>query len=303
MRSIPITVFFCLGVIQQLAAQIDLPDDPPRGKAELFAPHLISAEYKRHSKISVSPDGQSIYWAYVNLKEMRRYAAFMTRSDGNWGEEKLASFNSNIDTDSPCFLDNNRMIYHAVQWIDDDSTKQVDDLWLIEKHGNSWSNPIPLGFDKHIKLHRMPMLSIAENGNLYFNGAWDEGAYKLGIYFSEYRDGMYTMPVLLPHPINTEHLDWCPFIARDESYMIFTSSRHGKENWSSDLYISFKNEDGSWAEPMNMGESVNSAEEERFASVTPDGKTMFFMRGANEKAEYWWIDAYLIDRLKDKHLR
>ena len=149
----------------------------------------------------------------------------------------------------------------------------------------------------------MPMLSVAYNGNIYFNGTFAKGAYKLGIYVSKFKDNKYSKPVLLPEHINSEYLDWCPFISNDESYLIFSSNRHGNKNRGPDLYISFKDKEGKWLDPVNMGEKINSEKEERFGSVTMDGNIMLFMRGINEKAKYYWIDAKIINELKPKELK
>jgi len=49
-------------------------------------------------------------------------------------------------------------------------------------------------------------------------------------------------------------------------------SRAARECGQSDLFISFRQKDGSWSKVVNMGEEIISREEERFASVSPDGK-------------------------------
>ena len=49
-----------------------------------------------------------------------------------------------------------------------------------------------------------------------------------------------------------------PFIAPDESYLIFTSDRKGNFG-GGDLYISFHNIDtDTWTEPINMGAPINT---------------------------------------------
>ncbi len=274
----------------------------PGKKAELFAPKMISPLKKRHSKISVSPDGNSFYWSYyVDLKIKLRKIAFHYRNNGNWGPESIAEFQSKYGSDSPCFWGNDKIIFHAKRKITEDSTDLIDDFWLVEKKHDRWGDAKPLGLYRFGKIHKMPMLTVADNGNIYFNGKFEKGAYKLGIYVSYYKNNQYTQPVLLPEQINSKYLDWCPFIARDESYLIFASSRHGKKDWGSDLYISFKEKKGRWLEPVNMGDQINTKREERFSSVTADGEIMIFMRGINEKAEYFWIDAKIIEELKPKN--
>jgi hypothetical protein len=43
-----------------------------------------------------------------------------------------------------------------------------------------------------------------------------------------------------------------------------------------DLHVSFWREDGSWTEPLNLGEGVNSSSAEVRPYVSPDGRYLFF---------------------------
>jgi hypothetical protein len=56
---------------------------------------------------------------------------------------------------------------------------------------------------------------------------------------------------------NSLQTDWAPYIAPDESYFIFCSFRAGGFG-SGDLYISFKQKDGSWGKVINMGDKINT---------------------------------------------
>jgi len=97
-----------------------------------------------------------------------------------------------------------------------------------------------------------------------------------------------------------------PFIAPDESYLIWDSVRENGHG-DSDLYISFRQEDGSWGNAINMGEEINSDMEDAFGSVTPDGKYFFFHRvklGESFEDSYaniFWVDALIIEQLKKQN--
>ena len=56
--------------------------------------------------------------------------------------------------------------------------------------------------------------------------------------------------------INSEYDEIDPFIAPDESYLIFL--RRSDEGFGGvDLYISFKNKHEQWTESKNMGSNIN----------------------------------------------
>jgi Tol biopolymer transport system component len=108
--------------------------------------------------------------------------------------------------------------------------------------------------------------------------------------------------------INTKEADWTCYIAPDESYFIFCSFRKGGFG-SGDLYVCFKEKNGSWSKPINMGDKINTNLNERFPNVTPDGKYLFFnstkkIQGAasdspgNGYGDMYWISAKIIDELK-----
>ena len=43
-----------------------------------------------------------------------------------------------------------------------------------------------------------------------------------------------------------------------------------------DIYVAFKKKDGTWAEPVNLGEKVNSKFYDWAPGITPDGKYIVF---------------------------
>ena len=67
--------------------------------------------------------------------------------------------------------------------------------------------------------------------------------------------------------------DVCVF--PDERTIVFSSGRPGGHG-SSDLYVSFRRNDGTWAAPQNLGSAINSPQQEYCPSLSPDGKYFFF---------------------------
>ena len=80
--------------------------------------------------------------------------------------------------------------------------------------------------------------------------------------------------------INTPSTEADPYIAPDESYLIFISTRRGGHG-SGDLYISRRDGDG-WSAPENMGPSVNGDDSDYTPFVSGDGETLYFARGWGE---------------------
>ena len=179
-------------------------------------------------------------------------------------------------------------------------------LSFVEKQGNSWSEPKSLGL-----VARFPELkeaffpSIAHNGTIYFMGYVEGQWNNIGIYRSELINGEYTKPELLPPSINAPGgmRNWAPFIAPDESYLIFCSTRGLPEYDQGDLYTCFRQPDGSWTEPVTLDAPINTNQMERFSNVSSDGKYLFFTRdtpGYDE--DVYWVSAKIIERLREKNI-
>ncbi|MFC2096455.1 hypothetical protein ACFLQ3_02000 [Bacteroidota bacterium] len=106
----------------------------------------------------------------------------------------------------------------------------------------------------------------------------------------------YIKVELLNTDINTGYHEFHPFIASDERFLIFDSNRPGGFG-DYDIYVSFKN-NNEWSKPINMGSKINSEGYEGVATVSHDGKYLFF----NRNEDIYWVDAKIIEELKPKDL-
>jgi hypothetical protein len=172
-----------------------------------------------------------------------------------------------------------------------------DGPYFVEKQGNGWSEPKCVGLVARFpELRAVSQHSITRNGTLYFLGCSAGLKDDYGIYRAELINGEYAKPELLPRSINLPpFLNWTPFIAPDESYLLFSSGRSG----SLDIYISRRLADGTWTEPVGLGETINTKRQERFPTVSPDGKYLFFTRWvSNDNEDVFWVDAASIPALR-----
>ena len=165
---------------------------------------------------------------------------------------------------------------------------------------------------------------MSNKGNIYFYArVGNQG----DIFMSEYKDGKYGGAIKVEAPISTEYWENDPYIAPDESYLIFQTDRPGTFG-EGDLFISYRLKNGKWSEPRNMGKGVNTKESgEGCPMVSPDGKYMFFSSMCRKLPYYskvpitykekikilnkpghgsedvFWVSAKIIEKLKPKELR
>jgi hypothetical protein len=82
--------------------------------------------------------------------------------------------------------------------------------------------------------------------------------------------------------------------------MLFESNRSGGYG-GADIYISYKNDDGTWALPINLGNRINTGAHERSPYISPDNKYLFFWR-VTSSSDIYWVDAKIIEEFKPKNL-
>ena len=295
----------CLGILLSIifAFQINAQNDdfpllkesylgqkPPGELPELFMPGIIS-NCDLHSSVYFSPDGKEVYFS--KLKESNTwYIVFMREKNGQWTEPQ------SLCKGLTPFLspDGKTLLFSTQDW----------DLWKMERSGNHWSAPINLGSTINFA-RRQDGPSVTRDGTLYYCTAYQNAK---GIVRSTFKDGNYNEPQALGSAVNSNHNEGFPFIAPDESYIIFSSFRPGSYG-QGDLYVSFRNDDGTWTAARNLGPKINSEAKDRFRCVSPDGKYLFFNSNrvsrlnaksiADGPGNIYWVDAKIIEELNPKN--
>ena len=168
-----------------------------------------------------------------------------------------------------------------------------------DRIGSGWSERKSLGPEIDRKDWGIMRLSASSQGTYVFDD------YKGGdvIRMSTLNNGQRQTPEEMSSIVNTGKWTAHPYIAPDESYLIWDSER--PEGFGgTDLYISFKQQDGSWGPAINMGETINTDNSDFYATVTSDGKYILFNRKVDDdrNIDIYWVDAQIIDTLRAKHV-
>jgi Tol biopolymer transport system component len=290
-----------------------LGQESPGLSAKLFAPGIISTEHNEFTP-TFSKDGNELYFT---LGGPSFYIIHLKKENSTWLKPQIAPFSGEYDDADPVFSPDGSRIYFASKrpFSKEDKQRNDFDFWFIQRTETGWSEPQYEGLTVNSERDDL-VSSISENGTKYFD-------YKGDIYKSQFLNGQYTKPEKLGDSINSKYWELKPFIAADESYLIFVSCNPDIGDGIADLCISFKNEDGSWTNAKNMGEQVNSAAVDQAPVVTPDGKYLFFSsrrlnasflqkpdtydeirnmlnRPGNGSSDIYWVDAKIINLLKTK---
>jgi outer membrane protein OmpA-like peptidoglycan-associated protein len=169
--------------------------------------------------------------------------------------------------------------------------KGRSDIWVSEKIRGEWQLPTNLG--ESINSYRDETIDnvTVDGTTLLLSGNFKGSLGEFDIYLAEKDSAEWKSLTHLPHPINTQYHEESGCLTADGKALLFTSDRpggigpfvrisnsyyHGNLMGNMDIYVSVKQSDGSWGEPINLGPTINTPYAERSVFLHPDGKTLYF---------------------------
>jgi outer membrane protein OmpA-like peptidoglycan-associated protein len=119
--------------------------------------------------------------------------------------------------------------------------------------------------------------------------------YDEDLYVSEWKNGSWQSPESISRNINSSYNEGTCTISADGRILIFTSCERNTYG-TCDLFISYKNGED-WTYPENMGPAINSTAWESQATLSADGRKLYFIstrRGGKGKRDIWYstLDEY-----------
>ncbi|TXB66333.1 OmpA family protein [Phaeodactylibacter luteus] len=151
------------------------------------------------------------------------------------------------------------------------------DLWEVELDADaavSTMGPVK-GFVNSGRWESQAAISC-DGRTLYFASNREGGAGGTDIWAAHRQDdGTWGDAKNLGAKINTDLDEEAPYITNDGQTLYFASNGHPGLG-DQDIFMSWREPDGSWAAPINLGPPVNSAFRELGFYLTADGQTGYF---------------------------
>ena len=263
-----------------------LPKDDPL----LFAPGIISTEERFDYAISFHPKESELLLS-TRIYGASNHMLSMKVNNGYWSKPERPLFASNFPEGEPIYTPDGKQIIFQSQRPATENSETQYDTWIIDDLDN---NSTPKLLSEPFKNPQFLMyISSTMDNKIYFtsNG---------GTYTAVKNNTGYDEAIFLGGNINSPSEGKHPFIDPDESFMIFDASNRLDGLGESDLYISFKKEDGSWTTAQNLGDKINSSANEICASISGDGKFLFYNSDKNGNGDIYWIGTSFIEGLKNK---
>ncbi len=284
------------------------PDPSPPGLfPKKFAAARISLSESIEFSPVLSPDGKEFYFTRFSPMENAMDIMVMRKVNGEWSDPEPVSFSGEFHEGEPFItMDGNSLYFSSNRPLAEGGDMQNGNIWYVERKDDRWTEPEILGPAINSEA-REGHPSITDDGTMYFHVVSGEG---YDIYRSVLENGKYLKREKLGNTINSnEFIEGEPAIAPDESYLVFISAgrkdRVAVNDQVCDLYISFRDEAGSWTPAKCMGDKVLSDREENWPWISQDGSYIFF--SSNRDAEnyfpdIYWVDSKIIEDLKPDHL-
>jgi hypothetical protein len=271
-----------------------LGQTPPGDVPVIFAPGIVSGTMLEHGSTTFSPDGNEVYWPSRKNQGDKIITWYMKRINNRWTQpQAFEPFPDSSGCYDPFFAKGGNRLYIAGEG-------RSSDIWFVERQKSGWGKPQNISTVINND-NGQCQATLTKNGTVYFidyktvNNKWT-----CDIMRSTLKNGIYNQPEPLPEKINSAVEDWTPFIASDDSYLIF--ARKTNPSAYCDLYISFHDSKNDiWSEPLNMGAEINTTVQETYPVVSPDGKYLFFTRWTDNKndMDVYWVSAAIIEKLRN----
>src|SRR5262245_54631991 len=251
----------------------------PVTEPTIFAPGLISTgDYEVCPHLS--PDGKTFYFVKSTPDANFWTIVFSRFEHGKWSEPRVAPFSGQYsDADEFITADGKRMFFISRRPVSPDTSPNAPgklDIWVMDKSAaGDWGAPKNLGVPVNSEESEF-FPTLTKDGTLYFGSGRKGGKGGIDLYRSRFENGQYQPPENLGDAINTTFDEFEPFIAPDESFLIFMASGGRPDSLGGyDLYVSY-NRDGKWTKAQNLGAPFNSTADEFSPKFSPDGKYFFW---------------------------
>lgn len=268
--------------------------DLARSTPERVGPGVISTDGGEGFP-ALSPSGERLWFA-THDDSWRHHQIVVSRlRDGAWTAPIPAPFSGGSWSDraprpSP---DGRRLFFASNRPKPDEGEHEHDprdyDIWVVERdRAGAWSQPrlVPEPVSTAQPEYHP---SLAASGALYF-ASFDRagGAGRSDLYVAWPAGSGWSSVASLGDRVNSAGSEPDVYVDPAERFLIVTSTDRPGGLGHDDLYISLR-EEGGWSPLVHLGKPINSDAFEYGASVSPDGKWLWFTSHREGSADLFRI--------------
>lgn len=172
-----------------------------------------------------------------------------------------------------------------------------DDIWVaFQQADGSWTKAVNVGAPLNNSLHNFVVAVAPTNDRLYLANEYNSKAQD-GISLTELNGRSWSNPKALKIE---DHYNYSPFVSYhinlDENILMMAVDRKDSRG-DMDIYVSFKESNGQWTAPKNLGPDINTGDVESSVFLAADNKTIYF--STNGRDGLGGLDMYQSRRLDE----
>jgi outer membrane protein OmpA-like peptidoglycan-associated protein/tetratricopeptide (TPR) repeat protein len=263
----------------------------------------INTEYADFSS-NISLDGRALYftsrrpWAkgesdgfkdpMLNHFPEDIYQAELSTSNEWQNTKKMSMCKPNFNEASVSVSIDERRVYTY------NDKSGLGDIYYSDYMNGRFSTIVPVKINDVNNAERWEThYTVSPDGNtVFFVSDRLEGYGKRDIYMMEKIDGEWSEPKNMGGNINSEWDEDAPFMGLDNNVLYF-SSTDSSSMGEFDIFMSVKDENKIWSNPVNLGYPINSVGDDLFYTHTADGKKAYltsFRKGGKGEKDVYRID-------------
>ncbi|MFK7936712.1 MAG: OmpA family protein [Saprospiraceae bacterium] len=190
--------------------------------------------------------------------------------------KEVFNLGKNINTEGDeyfPFLSNDRKTIFYTQRRNE---KADEDLFVAKIRGTAWSNGNSVSISFNTKENEGMTTLVRDGRTVFFTACGrEEVKGSCDIWTGEVRGTKINKEAPLTGYSNSDRWDSQAAISCDGRLLFFASNREGGFG-GTDIWMSKREQNGEWGIPTNLGDNVNTPDDEEAPFITNDGKTLYF---------------------------
>lgn len=155
------------------------------------------------------------------------------------------------------------------------SDNTQEDFYVSNFVNNEWTQAIPLPGNVNTKMNEGAQTITGDGKYMVFTACnRPDGKGQCDLYFSQKIANEWSNAKNITE-INTSSWESQPSISADGKELYFASERKDGIG-NSDIYVSYRKDNGKWGNPVLLDTTINTAMSEVSPFIHPDGKTLYF---------------------------
>ncbi len=227
-------------------------------------------------RFSVAPDGRTALLGrspgFFPQTRKSSVVQVTLQDDGSWGDQQPVPWSDGTTSDIDPSFAGNAVLFSSIR-----GGRSDVQVWSVPRAADgTWGEPAPVPGVDGAGDELYP--TVGPDGGLYVGS--DSGGTGFDVVrYEPDGSGGWTAPAPLPAPVTLGSWEFNPVFTPDGSWLVFTALDREGGAGQGDLFAS-RYEAGTLGEPVPLA-SVNSAADEYHPSFSPDGTTLYLVRGGD----------------------